>query len=47
VTPGSNPRVGHIPQERVESVDDNIRLNKTSEEGEREWNDAPVGAGVG
>jgi FkbM family methyltransferase len=32
VTHGSNPRVGYLPQEWVESVEDNVRLNKTSEE---------------
>jgi len=42
VTHGSNPRVGYLPQEWVESVEDNVRLNKTSEEAVREWQDAPA-----
>jgi hypothetical protein len=29
------------------AVDDNVRLNSNSEEAERQWQDAPVGAGVG
>jgi hypothetical protein len=39
---GSNPRFGNLPQESVESVVDNFRLNKTSAEAVREWQDAPV-----
>jgi hypothetical protein len=36
-----------IPLEWVESVDENVRLNKSGEEAEREWLDAPVAAGAG
>jgi hypothetical protein len=44
--PAAHGEHRYIPLEWVEAVDDHVCLNKNSEETEREWQDAPIGAGV-
>src|SRR4051794_10271178 len=36
----------YLPLEWVESVDNAVRLSKSCDEARREWNAAPIGAGV-
>ena len=45
--PAAHGEHRYIPLEWVASVDENVRLNKNREDVEREWQDAPVGAGAG
>jgi len=36
----------YVPVEWVENVDEAVRLNKDCDAARREWQDAPIGAGV-
>jgi hypothetical protein len=45
--PAAHGEHRYIPLAWVDSVGDNVRLNKNSEEAEHEWRDVPVGAGAG
>jgi len=44
--PAAHGEHRYIPLEWVESVADNVRLNRNSEEAEREWLAEPINAGA-
>jgi hypothetical protein len=45
--PAAHGEHRYIPLEWVESVRENVRLNKNSEQAERDWQDIPFGAAAG
>jgi hypothetical protein len=42
--PAAHGEHRYIPLSWVDSVDDHVRLNRNSEEAERDWQEAPAGA---